>query len=289
MSKFVENYYAVNGIRLHTVECGKGPVLLFLHGFPEFWYGWKNQLTYFADQGFRAIAPDQRGYNLSDKPEGISAYNIEVLVEDIVQLIKTLGEPNVYLVGHDWGGGVAWTLAYLHPELVSKLIILNMPYPGILRSTMKQHWEQIAKSWYVGFFQLPWLPEKITSLDHFKMLASSLQNTALPGTFSEADLDQYRQAWQQPGSIQAMINWYRATREGNPIKEDGPGVLIPVLLIWGEKDQFLIPELAEASISKCAKGMLIKMPEATHWLHHEKSKEVNEKILFFITKPKHAL
>ncbi|QHT70574.1 alpha/beta hydrolase [Rhodocytophaga rosea] len=276
--------YQVNGIDLHVIEKGhKGqPVIIFLHGFPEFWYGWQKQMEYFAEKGFHVIVPDQRGYNMSSKPQSISSYRITTLAEDILQLIHYTGREKVYLVGHDWGGAVAWTLAYLHPELLNKVIILNMPHPRVFIKTVRTDMIQMIKSWYIGFFQLP-VAEKFLSMNQYRMIQNSLLHTSLPGTFSKADLQQYRQAWQQPEALHSMINWYRAAMHyKNPFSSGNQQVKVPLLLIWGEKDKFLQPKMAQKSLRYCQNGRLHLIKDATHWLHHEKSSEVNKLIYQFI-------
>jgi epoxide hydrolase 4 len=277
--------YQVNGIDLHIMEMGeKGHrIILFLHGFPEFWYGWQKQMEYFALKGFHVIVPDQRGYNLSSKPKGVLSYRITTLAEDIIQLIRATSTEKVYMVGHDWGGAVAWAVAYLHPGLLHKVIILNMPHPRVFRQTVRKDLRQMLKSWYIGFFQLSKIPEKVLAMYQYRMMQNSLLRTSLPGTFSLADLQQYRQAWQQPEALHSMINWYRAAmRYKNPFSLGFQQVEIPLLLIWGNKDKFLQPEMAQKSLRYCQNGRLHMMAEATHWLHHEKSKEINELIYQFM-------
>lgn len=277
------NYYQVNNIRMHVIEAGPrtGKALIFLHGFPDFWYGWKNQIAFFAAQGYHVIVPDQRGYNLSDKPEGIKAYRCKHLMADICSMVETMALKDVHLVGHDWGGILSWMLGIYQPALFKKIIILNAPHPGALR--IKRPVRQLFKSWYIYFFQVPRLPEWLCSRNDFKFLLSSMVSTALPGTFSEQDLKRYKQAWK--GNIRYMINWYRAMRRSKEFSENmkTPKLINnPLLLIWGEKDKFLDFSLAKASMQFCIRGQLISFPDATHWLLHEKSAEVNRAILEFI-------
>lgn len=277
--------YAVNGINLHVIEKGeKGwPVLLFLHGFPEFWYGWHNQIDYFVARGYRVIVPDQRGYNLSSKPKRLSSYRITALAEDIAGLIKATGKDKVFITGHDWGGAVAWTMAYLYPDMIRKLIIINMPHPRVFFKTVRSDLSQVMRSWYIGFFQIPRLPEKVLGLYQYKMLQNSLQRTSLPGTFSPADLRHYRAAWQQKDALHCMIKWYRAAmRHRNPLATYHRKTEVPLLLIWGQKDKFLKKEMATQSLAYCQNGHLHTFPDATHWVHHEKSDEVNVLIEGFI-------
>jgi epoxide hydrolase 4 len=279
-----DHYHPVNGITLHTVEAGYagGDCILFLHGFPEFWYGWKNQLSFFVPKGFRVIIPDQRGYNLSSKPFGVKSYCIQYLVEDIVALIHSLTNKKVVLVGHDWGGVVAWQVALHHPQLVHQLIIINMPHPEVFRQTLKKSIAQLLRSSYAGFFQLPLLPEYIARAFDFKLLQRSLLKTAKKGAFSKEDIATYKKAWRQPGALTAMINWYRAYKY-NTLSGSGT-IQLPVLLIWGRKDPFLLPQMAQASIDRCANGKLVMVEDATHWIHHEHPRLVNTLIDDFIKK-----
>ena len=274
-------FYNVNGITLHAATAGpqQGKMMLFLHGFPEFSLGWKKQLLFFAAKGFRVVAPDQRGYNLSSKPKGVKAYRIENLVEDMVGLIKQLSTEKVILVGHDWGGGVAWELAGQYPELIEKLIILNMPHLRVMRETLRSNARQMLCSWYAGFFQIPFLPEWMSSWFNFKLMERSMIGTALQNTFTRLEIGQYKSAWRQPGAVRAMINWYRAYKYSRPAFKR---IQIPTLILWGTQDKFLLPQMAGKSNMLCAKGKLIYIDDATHWLHHEKAAKVNQLILNFL-------
>ncbi|AHM60770.1 putative hydrolase [Flammeovirgaceae bacterium 311] len=276
-------YYQVNGIRLHVIEAGRqdGEILLFLHGFPEYWWGWRHQISYFAQLGYRVVAPAQRGYHLSSKPAQTKAYGMKHLTDDVAALIRQLPKQKVNLVGHDWGGAVAWAMALRYPELLHKLIVLNLPHPQVMRRSFVKWPKQLLKSWYIGFFQLPLLPEKLLSRHNFKLLTKTMMASSKEGTFSQEDMLRYKQAWQQPGALKAMINWYRAALSGT-LKLNHL-VTTPTLLIWGKQDQFLSHEMAPASIEKCEKGRLEMIPDATHWVQHEKSELVNKLILEFIS------
>ncbi len=287
-----ENFYDVNGIRMHVIEAGPsdGKPIIFLHGFPDFWYDWKDQIGYFAAHGYHVIVPDQRGYNLTESPQGIKAYRCKHLMEDICSLVQTMDLKDVHLVGHDWGGIVSWMLGIYHPKLFKSIVILNAPHPGALR--VKRPMLQVFKSWYIYFFQIPRLPEWLCSRNDFKFLRNSMAGTAVPGTFSVQGLERYKQAWK--GRIRYMINWYRAMRQSKEFRENmkTPKLINnPLLLIWGEKDRFLDFQLAKASMAFCIDGRLISFPDATHWLQHEKSAEVNRAIMDFIEElpPKKAV
>ena len=278
--------YKTNGITLNVMEDGPvdAPVILFLHGFPEFSYGWRKQIAYFAEKGFHVVAPDQRGYNLSSKPVGIKNYALSELMKDMVGLIEALTshslEKKVTLVGHDWGAAVAWSLATFYPQLFSKVVIINVPHPVVMMKEM--NFRQLLRSWYMLFFQLPLIPEFFLGRRRFNALASSLQKTSIPATFSDEEIEQYRVAWGQPGTLTAMINWYRALRCKDKKSHAQSQIELPLLILWGKKDQFLGSYLAEASLTKCKDGKIIYFEDATHWVHLEKAAEVNLAILNFI-------
>jgi pimeloyl-ACP methyl ester carboxylesterase len=275
-------YYHLPDVTLHVARAGDeaGETILFLHGFPEHWYGWQKQLSYFAGQGYHVVAPDQRGYNLSSKPEQEEDYTLEKLTGDIVGLIRKLGLEKVVLVGHDWGGVVAWVVAMQFPQLLRKLVILNMPHPAVMLNNLKQNPWQMLRSWYTAAFQVPVLPEMAAKALDYTILAQTMKSTANPGTFSEADMAAYQEAWQQPGALTSMLNWYRAFKHTQ--LDLHKAVEVPTLLIWGKKDFALGAEMAEPSIARCNAGKLVFLEEATHWLQHEQPDVVNEEIRIFL-------
>jgi pimeloyl-ACP methyl ester carboxylesterase len=186
----------------------------------------------------------------------------------------------VFLVGHDWGGAVAWQLALHHPQLLHRLIIVNMPHPQVFNQTLKRSVAQMLRSSYAGFFQIPFLPEWACRAFHFALLERTLLKTSKRGTFSKEDIAAYKKAWRQPHALTAMINWYRAYKYNT---EPVPGTIqVPMLLIWGRKDCFLLHQMAQASIDKCANGKLVMIEEATHWIHHEQPELMNTLIHDFI-------
>jgi pimeloyl-ACP methyl ester carboxylesterase len=276
---------ATNGIHLHAVEAGpaSGPLLILLHGFPEFWYGWHRQIEPLAAAGFHVVVPDQRGYNLSDKPEGIAAYNIDTLARDVVGLIDEAGAAKAYVAGHDWGGAVAWWLGIKHPERLAKLALLNIPHPVVMQRAVRKDPVQRKKSSYIFFFQLPWLPERSFRKNHFARGVKSLQGSSRPGTFSDADLDLYREVWSRPGEVHAMINWYRASLRAKPEPPASPRIRVPTLLLWGVKDRFLGREMAQSSIDLCDDGRLVFVDEASHWIQHEEPERVNRELVGFFS------
>lgn len=285
MADLEHDYLRGNGIWLHAAASGPrdGRLIIFLHGFPEFWYGWRRQLAYFARQGFRALAPDQRGYNLSDRPGGVAAYRTDALAGDVAGLARALGHQQAVIVGHDWGGVVAWRLAALYPELVERLVILNAPHPEVFREYLLAHPAQMLRSLYAAFFQLPLLPEAALGAFGWWGAGNLLRASSRPGTFSAADLHAYRQAWSRPGAMTAMLNWYRAmVRVPSKLPADAY-IRPPTLVIWGQQDIALGTGLAHASLARCAQGRLVLFRDASHWVQHEKSEQVNALIHAFLT------
>ena len=277
-----ERFDRVGAINLHVHFEGETnkEIIIFLHGFPEYGYAWHLQLSFFASQGYYALAPDQRGYNLSSKPKGVKAYLLDHLVADIAVWIQKLTPQKAILVAHDWGGGMAWALAAKHPELLKKLVILNMPHLAVMKKHLRTNVKQILKSWYAAFFQLPLLPELMCRLWNYRFLTGALVRSAKPGTFNKQDLDNYRQAWRKPYALTAMLNWYRAFKYD--IGKKHPKIVVPTLIIWGKQDTALSAEMANDSLAMCKQGELIIINDATHWLHHEKPNEINQMILSFI-------
>lgn len=270
--------HRVGELSLHAVEAGPsdGPAVILLHGFPEFWWGWRGQIDALADAGFRVVAPDGRGYNLSDKPDGIEPYRLDRLAGDVVGLADALGIGRFHLVGHDWGGVVAWAAAALHPGRVARLAVLNAPHPDTWAAYARRHPSQALRSLYVGLFQMPCLPEALLGAGRFRTLRRSLARSSRPGTFSQADLDRYAEAWGRPGALTAMLNWYRALRFGaaHPL----PTVEPDTLVLWGVEDRFLERGLVAEAAARC-RSAKVEYVRATHWLHHEVPESVSAALL----------
>ena len=270
-----------DGLHFHALATGpkKGPLVLLLHGFPEFSYGWRHQLPALGRAGLRAVAPDQRGYGRSDKPAGIRAYEIDRLALDVVALARALGHERFMLVGHDWGGIVAWHLASTQPEVLDRLAILNAPHLGVVGRHALQHPLQLLKSTYVGFFQLPLVPEFALTAWDCALLVSALERSSRPGTFTPDELKVYRAAWSENGAMTTMLNWYRALVLGTAREQR---IALPVRILWGDRDTALEPSLAEASLALCDDGEVFHFADATHWLQHEKVDEVNRHLVDFL-------
>lgn len=278
------SYIETNGIKLHVVQAGppSGAPVVLLHGFPEFHYGWRRQIPALAEEGCRVIVPDQRGYNLSDKPRGVKNYSVNALVEDILGLADALGYEKVNLVGHDWGGIVAWTLAGKYPERLHRLSVMNAPHPAVMRRILSRDLDQFRRSLYAMFFQLPWLPELMLSLNHWQRLARSFQNTSKTGSFTDEDVIKYKEAWSQPDAMTSMLNWYRAAPRFQSKLPKDFRIKVPTLMMWGMKDFALTHRMARPSMDYVDEGNLILFPEATHWVQHDAAEEVNHYLIDFI-------
>jgi pimeloyl-ACP methyl ester carboxylesterase len=276
----------LHGLRLHAAVAGpeSGKPVILLHGFPDFWAGWKRQIGPLAEAGYRVIVPDQRGYNLSDKPRGISAYRLDLLAKDVVGLMDASGFPKSIVVGHDWGGVVAWATAALYPERVERLAVLDAPYPPVVYRTMLTHPKQILKSWYIYFFQLPKLPEAMMGRNHWNTLVNNLRKTTPPGTLGREDFEDYQEAWDQNNAITSMLNWYRAQVQHPTRLPSPPPLEMPALVLWGGRDFALGRELAEASVKLCKNGELVVFENANHWIQMEQAQEVNRRLLEFFNR-----
>jgi epoxide hydrolase 4 len=276
-----EGYAEVGEATLHYVEAGDGPMVVLLHGFPEFWYGWRQQIEPLVDAGFRVVAPDLRGYNLSSKPEGFADYTADKLAGDVRGLIRELGAESAMVVGHDWGGSVAWSLAMNHPEVVERLVILNAAHPRRLNEGLR-HPRQLLRSWYFFYFQFPGLPEHRARRRHWRFFKRFLRDARSP--FTEYQLDRYVEAWSRPGAAKSMIDYYRAAvRLGS--KQEIRTVSAPTLVIWGQGDRYLGRKLAEPHHEDVPNlDRVERLPNASHWVHHDESERVNELLVDFLTK-----
>jgi epoxide hydrolase 4 len=285
--ELAHRYADLGDVRLHYVEAGEGPLVLLLHGFPQFWYQWRHQIPVLVEAGFRVVAPDMRGYNLSDKPLGVRAYRVELLARDVERLILACGEQTAVVVGHDWGAIAAWIAAMRHPERVEKLAILNVPHParsldGLL-SPM-----QLLRSSYVFFFQIPRLPEEVIRAGDFALLRSVLRSDPVqPEALTAEDIERYIEAIAQPGVLTASLNYYRALlRNPREMRALLQRVEAPVLVIWGEKDRFLSRRLAEPPRLWVPNLIRVKrLPDASHWVAEDRPLEVNTLLLDFLLSP----
>lgn len=274
-------FVKVGSVRLHVVQSGPahGKPVMLLHGFPDFWLGWRRQIDALASAGFRVIVPDQRGYNISDKPQGMREYTIPKLLGDVVALADALGIGRFHLVGHDWGGIIAWVAGAKVAHRLDKLVILNAPHPEVLFAHAWRSPTQFLRSSYVAFFQLPLLPEAVLGARHSALLARALVKSSRVDAFKEDDIAAYRQAWERPGALTGMLNWYRALRLRPSMKER---ITTPTFVLWGMQDQALEFGLAERSLALCADGRLETFEQASHWVQREEASAVNAALLAFL-------
>jgi pimeloyl-ACP methyl ester carboxylesterase len=278
---------ATNGIRLHVVQAGPpdGPPVVLLHGFPEFWWTWHAQIAALAQAGFRVIAPDQRGFNLSDKPPRIEDYRMEERRADIVGLLDALGHEQVLLAGHDFGAFVSWHLAIAHPERVRKLVVFNVAHPRVYQAPPPGEDAPETVSWFRTFFQLPWLPELVGRSGNWALLERNLVASSRPGTFADPALRYYKHAWAHENAIHSMLAWYRASFR-HPLDVSGePAVRVPTRIVWGERDVFNDPRLAEPSLAYCENAKVVRLPDTGHWLLHEAPAETSRLLIEFFGEP----
>lgn len=276
------NYLETNGIRLHYVSEGEGPLMLFLHGFPECWYSWRHQLSEFG-KDYKAVAIDLRGYNESDKPKEKSAYALSELIADVRGTIRALGYEKCVLVGHDWGGAIAWSFAYAHPAMVERLIVLNLPHPAKFAEGLRTP-QQLLRSWYVALFQLPVLPELLLKSNNYAAIRSVFRDQAVnPEAFTEADLDRLVAAAAKPGALTAMLNYYRNIFQSEGFLNKQWGELaVPTLMIWGEKDAALGKGLTYGTEQYVKTFEIQYIPDCSHWVQQEQPALVNQYIRDFL-------
>jgi pimeloyl-ACP methyl ester carboxylesterase len=264
-------------VRLQCVTAGPadGPLVLFLHGFPARWSTWRELLPVFARAGYRAVAPDLRGYGASDRPAGVDSYSMVRILEDVVAILDAFGREKAYVVGHDVGGGVAWALAMTHPQRVERLATLNSVHVvGFERQIRK--WSQLSKSWYVFFFLLPWIPEWWLSRRDFRFVHRSLVADGL----SDAVAGDLLEGVRPNGALRAAINWYRASFRDVARKRLVPKrVDLPTLAVWGDRDPHLDAALATPPADWVGQARVEHVPEAGHWVHHDAPEKVGALLL----------
>jgi epoxide hydrolase 4 len=280
-----DGYAELADLRIHYVEAGEGPLVVLLHGFPEFWFSWRFQIPALAAAGFRVVAPDMRGYNLSSRPSKVAAYDTDRLAADVRGLIRELGAERALLAGHDWGAAAAWITAMNHPEVVERLAILNVPHPRRMLQGLRTP-RQLAKSWYILFFQLPWLPEHLMRVGGWWGWRRLFEREARPGAYTPEDTERYVEAWSRPGAPTAMLNYYRAALRQSPRRAEARirPVVAPTLVIWGQRDVHLGAELAEPERADVPNlERVVRLPEASHWVHQDEPEQVSELLVEFFS------
>jgi pimeloyl-ACP methyl ester carboxylesterase len=296
-----------NGIRLHCAVDGAGPLVVFLHGFPQCWYAWRHQLAALAPH-FRVVAPDLRGYNESDKPAGVAAYALPELVADVAGLVAAFDAHDAVIVAHDWGGAIAWQFAMDHPELTKRLVVMNSPHLALFQQHLRTNPGQLLKSWYMLFFQIPWLPETLLGLNHAWVIGNAVRRSAIQkDAITADDLRVLRDAASRPGALRSGINYYRAVfRSDESVAglpaflrrflygeralppprehlEDWPKITAPTMLIWGEQDIALRKELTYGMDPLFTSPPRIEyIPDSGHWVQEEKAELVNRLLLDFL-------
>jgi pimeloyl-ACP methyl ester carboxylesterase len=274
----LHDYADVNRVQLHYVTAGSGKLILFLHGFPEFWYAWKQQLADFG-RDFQAVAPDLRGYNRSSRPAEVEQYAIPLLVEDVRALIAHLGHERCVLVGYDWGGVIGWHFALTHPEGLEKLVIINAPHPTIFQRELQQNRRQRAASRYMSRFRSPEAEQQLAAND-YELLANVVLTAGLErGYMTEADRAAYLEAWSQPGALTGSLNYYRAMGQ---VEYPSDVVQTPTLLIWGEQDSYVLTGNLDGLEAVVPNLTLKRVADASHWIVHEQPALVNRMIRGFV-------
>jgi pimeloyl-ACP methyl ester carboxylesterase len=282
----------IGGVRLHYVERGSGGrLVILLHGFPECWYSWRHQLMALGER-YTVVAPDMRGYNLSDKPARVEDYKINLLVDDVLGLVRHFGREQAAIVGHDWGAGVAWAVAQMHPEYVWKLVTMQVPPMAVWRANMTLR--QALRSWYMLFFQLPRVPEWLMSVNDYAFVERIFKKTvARPGTFTDTDIAVYKKALREPGALTAAINYYRAnvfsmfvTRNRSQEEISDGRIRVPTLFIYGEQDHAVMPETVRDVKSYIdAPYREVRIKQSAHWVQNEAVEEVNAALSSFLASP----
>jgi pimeloyl-ACP methyl ester carboxylesterase len=276
-----EGYAHIGDVQLHYVEAGEGPLIVLLHGFPEFWYGWRLQIEPLAAAGFHVVVPDMRGYNLSSRPDDVAAYDSDTLAGDVRDLIHERGAETALLVGHDWGGTAAWATAMKHPEVVNRLAILNAAHPRKLSQGL-HHPDQLRRSWYFFFFALPDLPETVVHANNWHFFRHFLHD-AHPA-YTPEEIEHYVEAWSQPGAATGMINYYRSSvrqSQKSAVAALRP-ISAPTVVIWGEDDGYLGLDLAEPEHDDVPRLERVeRVSDASHWVHHDQPERVNRLLTDF--------
>lgn len=274
-------YITTNGVKLHYVTQGEGDLMLMLHGFPEFWYSWRHQIPEFA-KDYKVVAFDLRGYNDSDKPADKSAYVMDEFILDVEGVIKGLGYDKCILVGHDWGGAIAWNFAYAHPEMVERLIILNLPHPAKFAEGIRNP-QQLLRSSYMFFFQIPWLPEFLIQSSDYQPIETAIKGMAVnKSAFSKEDLEAYKDAAAKRGAMTATLNYYRNIFQQRMTSQDWSVLEVPTLMIWGEKDTALGKELTYGTEAYVRDFQIKYIPDCSHWVQQEKPELVNQYMREFL-------
>ncbi|MEX2582339.1 MAG: alpha/beta hydrolase [Gemmatimonadota bacterium] len=272
-----------DGVHLHVVRAGEGPPVVLLHGFPENWTTWLHQIDALVDAGFSVLAPDLRGYGASDRPRERDAYRIERLAADVAGVIRAAGAERATIVGHDWGGLIAWLVAGPYPELVGRLVILNAPHPRIFRRQVLRS-SQALRSWYLLPAQIPIVAEAVLSAADFRVLRTMFRVMPVrPHAFSSARIDAFIDDLKRPGALTAALEYYRANRRLRGAVGGGVGRIdVPTLVLWGERDPALGTALLNGLDELVADLSIVRFADVGHWIQNEAPEEINREILRFL-------
>ena len=291
-SSIRHGYAQIGGVRLHYAERGTGGrLVILLHGFPECWYSWRHQLMALGEN-YTVVAPDMRGYNLSDKPARVEDYKLNLLVDDVTGLIRHFGQSQAAIVGHDWGAGVAWAVAQMHPEYIWKLVALQVPPMAVWRANLTLR--QALRSWYMLFFQIPRVPEWLMGVNDYAFVERVFKKTvARPGTFTDTDIAVYKKALREPGALTAAVNYYRANvfslftkRKGGQAETRDGRIRVPTLFIYGEQDHAIVPDTVRDVKSYIdAPYREVRIKQSAHWVQNEAVEEVNAALISFLASP----
>ena len=283
-SDFEHRSVRVDTLSMHVVVAGPddGPLVLLLHGFSECWYIWRYQIQALGQAGFRVVAPDQRGYNLTDKR---GPYDPFTITRDAGDLIRAFGRSRAHIVGHDWGGIIGWLFAAFYPEMVDRLVISNAPHPAAFREViLKPYWPQVRKSLYILFFSLPWIAERSLSAHNYRKLLRYHLDTHAAQKLTEEEIGYYREAWSQPGALAAGLAWYRAMgRHFNDLGFLDTTVRARARMIHGEPDPAFDRVTVEASRSWCPGLEIVYLPNTGHFVPQDAPEEMSQLILEFLT------
>jgi pimeloyl-ACP methyl ester carboxylesterase len=278
-----ERVEGAGGVGLHVVRAGEGPLVVLLHGFPEHWISWRHQIDALAGAGFSVAAPDLRGYNLSDRPAARDAYHLRLLVDDVAAVIRASGHARAHVVGHDWGGIIAWTFAGVHPELLDKLLIMNAPHMRLYGKVARRNVRQLLRAWYILLFRLPRLPERLLAAGDYAAVRRMFRKLpARRGTFSDEDIDRYVDALRGPGALTAALNYYRANVGSGARLAVSARTAAETLVIWGERDPALVTELLDGLERVAPRVRVHRLPDVSHWVQNEAPDDVNRVLIGFL-------
>lgn len=276
-SAIVIEWIEAGELTFEVATMGEGDHLaLCLHGFPELHYSWRHQMPQLAKMGYRVWAPNLRGYGGTSRPKGTEAYRLRALAQDVAALIDKSGAREVTLIAHDWGAIIAWYFAIMKVRPLARLVIMNVPHPRCGRRELG-HWRQLKKSWYIFFFQLPWLPEKLLGRSGAAGIGRVFSDSAVnKHRFTREDVAPHRDAAAKPGALNAMLNYYRALLRRPDVRDTGEGMVdVPTLILWGEQDVAIDIRVLDGTEDYVRDLTVRRYPHASHWVQQDIPDEIN--------------